>query len=356
MAKIDRVGAVRRGDHLLVQLLARANADDRCLALGRDRLRDITDAVARNLGHEDLAAHRLLYRPKDHVDTLLQGDVEPGHFMVGDRQRAACTSVEEERNDRSAASHDVAVAHNREAKVALATDVVGRGEQLVRAELGRTVQIDRGGRLVSRQRDDTRHVRIQARLDQVLGTEYVGLDAFKRIVLGGRHLLQRRGVDHNVDPLQCPTNPVSIAHVANEVTQLRIFLGRENLRHLELLKLVSREDDQTFDVGKLVEDSTYEGPAEGASAACDEKRLAVEHSVRFHVYCRASGIVPTTSAKLPILGDAPLLHMQNPIAIDDHEWDSVATELRSVPVPVGSVSLEGINLMSGIMLKLEGIL
>ena len=34
-------------------------------------------------------------------------------------------------------------------------------------------------------------------VDHVLGAEDVGLDALERVVFGGRHLLQRRRVDHD---------------------------------------------------------------------------------------------------------------------------------------------------------------
>ena len=53
--------------------------------------------------------------------------------------------------------------------------------------------------LVGRQRDDLLDVGRQRRLDDVLGAVDVGLDALHRIVFGRRHLLQRRGMDHEVD-------------------------------------------------------------------------------------------------------------------------------------------------------------
>ena len=57
-------------------------------------------------------------------------------------------------DDRAAAAHDVAVAHDRETDVAIAADVVGGGEQLVGAELCGAVEIDGRGGLVRGQRHD----------------------------------------------------------------------------------------------------------------------------------------------------------------------------------------------------------
>ena len=71
-------------------------------------------------------------------------------------------------------------------------------------ELGGAVEVDRVGGLVGRQRDDLLDVVRERGVDDVLGAEDVGLDAFDRVVFGRRHLLQRRGVNHEIDAASSP--------------------------------------------------------------------------------------------------------------------------------------------------------
>jgi len=72
------------------------------------------------------------------------------------------------------------------------------------------------------------------------------VDAFGGVVLGGRHLFQRRGVDHHVDTAKGEGHPLAVAHVARKKAQ-----GGELLRpkplgqihlHLGLLQLVAGID------------------------------------------------------------------------------------------------------------------
>src|SRR6185436_17887848 len=141
----------------------------------------------------------------------------------------------EQRDDRTAAAHDVAVAHDGEPHVTLALDVVGRDEQLVRAQLGGTVQVDGRRRLVRRQRDDALDMTVEAGVDQILRAEDVGLDELERVVLRCRHLLERRGVHHDVDAFERAPQPRLVADVAEKVTDGRIVALVVDLRHLVLL-------------------------------------------------------------------------------------------------------------------------
>ena len=78
-------------------------------------------------------------------------------------------------------------------------------------------------------------LKIECGLDQVLCPEHVRLDAFEGVVFGGRHLLERGGVYHDVDALKRAAQARLVAHVTDEETQCRVVFRREHLLHLELL-------------------------------------------------------------------------------------------------------------------------
>src|SRR5947207_11906230 len=82
LSQIDGLVAVAGGDHLFVDLLARADADDPPLTFGPDRFGQIEDFIARNLRHEDLAAEGIVDTPEDHFHALLEGDVESRHLLM----------------------------------------------------------------------------------------------------------------------------------------------------------------------------------------------------------------------------------------------------------------------------------
>src|SRR5581483_11347461 len=121
----------------------RAHADHVETAFGGDGARQIDDVHARNLGHEDLAAVHALETHENEPDRLLQSDPEARHLGVGHRQHAGGAHFLKKRNHAAAAAHDVAVAHHAEARAVAPRVAVGGDEELVGAELGGAVEIDR---------------------------------------------------------------------------------------------------------------------------------------------------------------------------------------------------------------------
>ena len=79
---------------------------------------------------------------------------------------------------------------------------IARDKQLVGDQLGRAVKIDRTARLVGRQRDDALNALVDASVDHVHRADDVGLHAFERIVFGGRHDLQSRGMNHVINAVE----------------------------------------------------------------------------------------------------------------------------------------------------------
>ena len=80
----------------------------------------------------------------------------------------------------------------------------------------------------------------------LVAADDVGLDRLDRVVFAGRHLLQRGGVDDDIDAVKGALEPIAIAHVADEVAHRRVPPIGKHLPHLVLLQLVAAEDDQLF--------------------------------------------------------------------------------------------------------------
>ena len=163
-------------------------------------------------------------------------------------------------------------------RAAGAAQMVGRDEDLLGAELARAIEIDRAHRLVGRDRDDALDPDIEGGLDDVLGAEHVGVDAFERIVFGDRHLLHGGGMDDELDAAKRHGEAPLVAHVADEEAEAPVAVERRQLlAHLRLLHLVAREDDEAARPS-AAQQGLGEGPPEGPGAARHEHRAAMEEA------------------------------------------------------------------------------
>ena len=132
-------------------------------------------------------------------------------------------------------------------------------------------------------RDHLLHVAVDRRIDHVLGADHVGLDHFEGVVFGRRHLLQRRGVDHDVDAVASPDRSrVAIAHVADEIAHARIFLLAKDLPHVGLFQFVPAKNNQL--AGRIVaQDRLDELFAERPGPSGNEHDLICEQRrLEFH--------------------------------------------------------------------------
>ncbi len=113
--ELDReVGIVRR-THDLVQLLARANADDVDRQTRGHGLCEVGDANGRDLGHKNLTHVQLRKAVQHEIHFFLKRNPEARHLRVGDREcvGARIQQRPEERNEGAAVAHHVAVANDR---------------------------------------------------------------------------------------------------------------------------------------------------------------------------------------------------------------------------------------------------
>src|SRR5439155_18065857 len=79
VVELERVARVVCGNHQLVQLLSRTDADLLGLATGSDRLDQVDDAHRWDLGNEQLAAVHGARRHQHEIHALLERDPETGH-------------------------------------------------------------------------------------------------------------------------------------------------------------------------------------------------------------------------------------------------------------------------------------
>ena len=207
IVELQRQVRVVRRAHDLVQLLARADADDlvRQVAAPSPRARSTmrTDGIFGTKISPPCMRSKFLSTKSTPCCSVIQKRVMRAS-VIGRWSQPLGDQLAEERHDRAARADHVAVAHDGEAGPVAARDVVGGDEQLVGDELGRAVEVDRVGRLVGGERDHLLDVVRQRRVDDVLRAMDVGLDALQRVVFGRRHLLERRGVDHEVDAVASP--------------------------------------------------------------------------------------------------------------------------------------------------------
>jgi hypothetical protein len=163
--------------------------------------------------------------------------------------------------------------------------VVCRDEQLVSTELCRPVEIHRINRLVRRQSDNTAHFLVDAGVDQILGADHVGLDAFDRVVFCSRYLFERCSVHDKFDSFQRAVKTLAVSDVADEVTQFRL---RKALLHFELLELIARIDD---DPGRPIigKQPANKGLSERAGATCNQYGCAVQRKIWVHINRACSG-------------------------------------------------------------------
>ena len=227
-----------------MELFPGADADRLEPAPGRDCTRDVDDPRARDLGDKDLAPMQPAERMAHQLHALLERDPEARHPLIGDRNDTGLPAFQEQRNHAAPASHDIAVADDGEARVPRACVGVRGDEDLVGAQLGRTVQVDRVGRLVRAERDDAAHAGVDRRIDHIHRPHHVRLDVLERIVLGGRYLLQRRRMHDGVDAIERPAQALFVPHVPQEEPQARLVAIL--LSHVMLLQLVPAEHDQSL--------------------------------------------------------------------------------------------------------------
>lgn len=227
-----------------------------------DRFREVDEPHAGYPRDEQLAALHQFQGFHDEADRFVEAEPEAGHLFVRDRQGLARPPhLPEERDDRPPAPKDVSIAHHREPGCLMGRLEVRRDEQLVRDELGGTVEVDRSARLVGGECHDSVHARFGRGVHHVLRPQDVGADELRGVGLPGVHLLQGGGVNDVVDAAHRGEESLPVAYVADDPPQPGVV--GEVAAGLVLLEFVPRVGhDACWTV--VVQDVPDERPAEGA--------------------------------------------------------------------------------------------
>lgn len=213
------------------------------------------------------------------IDSFVKVHQETGHIGVGDSNRVARLDlVDEQRNDRAARAHDVAIARAADDRVAALRcharvgvyDVLHHG-------LGDAHSVDGIGRFVRGQADHTFHTSVDGRMQHVVRALHVRAHSLHGEELAGRHLLERSGVEDVVHTRHGVPDGLRIAHIADvklDLLRMLRVLRLKLVAHVVLLLLVTREDADLAKVG--IEEVFEDGRTEGAGAAGDHKSGVVK--------------------------------------------------------------------------------
>ena len=135
----------------------------------------------------------------DQAHRLLHGHEVPADLGVGDGDGAACLDLRGEGGQhRATAAEHVA---EPDAAVGAGSGLVGGGGQPLGDPLGVAEHVARVGGLVGGDVDQAFHVVPQRGLQDLVGTDDVGLERLGRVHLEQRQVLERRGVEHHLRPV-----------------------------------------------------------------------------------------------------------------------------------------------------------
>ena len=222
---------------------------------------------------EEVPLLAVLEGKDDEVDSIIESHHETGHVPIGDSDRAVGGNLlKEERDNRTAGSHDVAVAGQTQDGIP-GEHLAGAGDNvLLHQGLGDAHGVDRIGCFVGREEDGLFHVISNAGGDDVVRAENVSLGSFERVELARRYLLERRSREDVVHAFERVDDRTVIADVANVELQFVVVVF---LTHVVLLLLVAGEDADLLDLG--LKEAVHDRVAEGASASSNQENLAIKN-------------------------------------------------------------------------------
>ena len=144
-----------------------------------------------------------VHKGKTHqLHRLIQIHQETGHLRIGNGNRmAGMNLVNEQRNHRTAAAHDIAVAGTADYRAAPFRSHTGIGiDNVFHHGLGNTHGINGIRRLICTQAHHPFYPRIDGRMEHVIRTFHIGLYRLHGKKLAAGHLLQGRRMENIIHP------------------------------------------------------------------------------------------------------------------------------------------------------------
>ena len=244
-----------------------------------DSLSQIADGGSIRLLDEQITGICMLESEQDQIHRLVQVHQKAGHVGVGDGDGVASLDlVNEQRNDGTAAAHNVAVAGAADGGTATLSSHTGVSvDDMLHHGLGDTHSVDGISGFIGGQADDTLDTGINSSVQNVIGTDDVGLDGLHGEELAGRNLLQGSSVEDVVNTGHCVTDGLRIADITDvELDLLGVLrvLGLKLMTHIVLLLLVTGEDTDFLQV--RVQEVLQNGRTKGTSTTSDHKGCVIK--------------------------------------------------------------------------------
>ena len=212
-----------------------------------DSLCQITNGGSVCLLDEQVAGIGVLEGEHNQIHSLVQIHQEAGHVGVGDGDWIASLDlVNKQRDDRATAAHNVAVTSAADGGATTLRSHAGVGvDDVLHHGLGDTHGVDGVSCLIGGQADDTLDTGVNSGVQDVIGTDDVGLYGLHGEELAGRNLLQSGSVEDVVNTGHSIPDGLRIADVTDvELDLLGIFrvFGLKLMAHIVLLLLVTGEN------------------------------------------------------------------------------------------------------------------
>lgn len=292
------------GHQGLEQLLAVTGANDVRTGVAEemlDSLCQITNGGSVCLLDEQVAGVGVLEGEHNQIHSLVQIHQEAGHVGVGDGDGiAGLNLVNEQRNDGTAAAHNVAVTGAADGGTATLSSHTGVSvDDMLHHGLGDTHSVDGVSGFIGGQADDTLDTCINSSVQDVIGTDDVGLDGLHGEELAGGNLLQSGSVEDVVNAGHGVTDRLGVADITDvELDLLGVLrvLGLKLMAHIVLLLFVTGEDTDLLQV--RIQEVLQNGRTKRTSTTSDHKGCVIKCR---HFYFLLSIIVVILSYKILFL-------------------------------------------------------
>ena len=281
------------GHQGLEQLLAVTGADDVRTGIAEqllDGLCQIADGGSIRLLDEQITGICMLESEQDQIHSLVQVHQEAGHIGIGDGDGIASLDlVNEQRNDRATAAHDVAVTGAADGGAATLGSHTGVGvDNVLHHGLGDAHGVNGVSSLIGGQADNTLDTGINSSMKDIVSTDDVGLNRLHGEKLAGRDLLQSGSVEDVVNAGHGILDGLRIADITDvELDLLGVLrvLGLKLVAHIVLLLFVTGEDSYLLQVG--IQKVFQNGRTKRTSTTSDHKSCVIKcrhfYSSSFHL-------------------------------------------------------------------------
>ena len=213
------------------------------------------------------------------IHSLIQIHQEAGHVGIGDGDGIASLDlVDEQRDDRATAAHDVAVTGAADGGAATLSSHTGIGvDDVLHHGLGDAHSVDGVGCFIGGQADDTLDTGINGGVQHIISTDDVGLDGLHGEELAGRNLLQSSSMEDVINTRHSITDRLRIADITDVeldlASSLRV-LCLKLMTHIVLLLLITGEDANFLQV--RIQKVLQNGGTERTGTASNHKGCVIK--------------------------------------------------------------------------------